>query len=376
MRPKKNKNSIFGTIQTTNMALKKYLKFLLLLSVMNSFSQYTDIINSNRPGQSKSAFAVGKNVAQLEIGFYNFKNKHDILNSENKGFGLNIEGRYGFLFEQLELNFNAVYQNETVTQLNTGSTYKQANFKMLSFGAKYLIYDPYKNRDYSPNLYSYKANRRFNKKDLIPAVGIQLSTNYDAKENPYSYNPYTQTYIEGFSPNAAIYTQHNFRGGWVFISNFIMNRIGTNFDEFQYIFTLTKSINEAIVLFAETQGIKSDVYGDNLFRFGGAYLLNRNLQFDTDLTLNTKNTPSIFTINAGISYRLDFHVDKEILTEDNIDEEFMENEMERLNKVSKKEQKKIDKQKKKELKKANKTKGKFPSNTKENRRENQEFDLN
>lgn len=155
-----------------------------------------------------------------------------------------------------------------------------------------------------------------------------------------------------------------------------MNRIGTNFDEFQYIFTLTKSINEAIVLFAETQGIKSDVYGDNLFRFGGAYLLNRNLQFDTDLTLNTKNTPSIFTINAGISYRLDFHVDKEILTEDNIDEEFMENEMERLNKVSKKEQKKIDKQKKKELKKANKTKGKFPSNTKENRRENEEFDLN
>ena len=115
-----------------------------------------------------------------------------------------------------------------------------------------------------------------------------------------------------------------------------MNRIGSDFDEFQYIFTLTKSINEGLVLFAETQGIKSDVYGDNLIRFGGAYLLNKNLQIDTDLTLNTKNTPSIFTINAGVSYRLDFHVDKEITTEDNIDEEFMENEMERLNKVLKK----------------------------------------
>ena len=54
------------------MALKKYLKFLFLLCVMNSYSQYTDIINSNRPGQSKSAFAVGQNVAQLESGFYNF----------------------------------------------------------------------------------------------------------------------------------------------------------------------------------------------------------------------------------------------------------------------------------------------------------------
>ena len=68
---------------------------------MNSYSQYTDIVISNRPGQSKSAFAVGQNVTQLESGFYNFNNKHDLLNSENKGFGLNIEGRYGFLFEQL-----------------------------------------------------------------------------------------------------------------------------------------------------------------------------------------------------------------------------------------------------------------------------------
>ena len=137
------------------------------------------------------------------------------------------------------------------------------------------------------------------------------------------------------------------RGGWVFISNFIMNRIGSDFDEFQYIFTLTKSINEGLVLFAETQGIKSDVYGDNLIRFGGAYLLKQNLQIDTDLTLNTKNTPSIFTINAGLSYRLDFHVDKEITTDDNIDEEFMENEMERLNKFSKKEQKKLINKRKK-----------------------------
>ena len=228
----------------------------------------------------------------------------------------------------------------------------------------------------APIYIAIKQTEDLIKKDLIPAIGIQLSANYDANENPYSYNPYTQTYIEGFSPNAAIYTQHNLRGGWVLISNFIMNRIGSDFDEFQYIFTLTKSINEGLVLFAETQGIKSDVYGDNLIRFGGAYLLNKNLQIDTDLTLNTKNTPSIFTLNAGLSYRLDFHVDKEITTDDNIDEEFMENEMERLNKFSKKEQKKIDKQKKKEIKKANKNKGKLPSNIKENRRENEEFDLN
>ena len=32
-------------------------------------SQYTDQINSNRPGASVGAFSVGKNVIQSELGF-------------------------------------------------------------------------------------------------------------------------------------------------------------------------------------------------------------------------------------------------------------------------------------------------------------------
>ena len=30
---------------------------------------------------------------------------------------------------------------------------------------------------------------------------------------------------------------------------------------------------------------------------------------DAGLTLNTKNTPSVFGLNVGFSYRMDFHVD-------------------------------------------------------------------
>ena len=32
------------------------------------FAQYTDVINSNRPGETMSAYAVGKSVIQAEIG--------------------------------------------------------------------------------------------------------------------------------------------------------------------------------------------------------------------------------------------------------------------------------------------------------------------
>ena len=86
---------------------------------------------------------------------------------------------------------------------------------------------------------------------------------------------------------------------------------GTDHSDFQYILTLTHSFDPQWVIFGETQGIKSDFYADNLFRVGGAYLWNANFQLDTALTFNTKDTPSVFSVNFGASYRFDFHQDKE-----------------------------------------------------------------
>ena len=43
--------------------------FLFIFSSSILIAQYTDQINSNRPGASIGAFSVGKNVYQSEIGF-------------------------------------------------------------------------------------------------------------------------------------------------------------------------------------------------------------------------------------------------------------------------------------------------------------------
>ena len=94
--------------------------------------------------------------------------------------------------------------------------------------------------------------------------------------------------------------------------NLIKDRIGTDQSDFSYILTLTHSFNPQWVIFGEAQGIQSDFYADNLFRFGGAYLWSKDFQLDTALTFNTKDTPSVFSVNFGMSYRLDFHKDKEI----------------------------------------------------------------
>ena len=295
------------------LSFMKAINFCVLILIFfishSTFSQYTDVINSNRPGVSRSAFSVGTNVLQFEAGPYILKEEHTPLQNEVSGFGADFAVRYGLFFEQLELNLQGTYQNDTFTDNRSAisTENKRSNFKSFTIGAQYLVYDPYKNADDKPNLYSWKANRGFKIKSLIPAVAVYGGANFDTKDNPYLGPD-----VEGFSPKVLLATQNNFSGGWVYVMNFIYNRFTTDFPEFQYILTLTKSINEKWVVFAEAQGIDNDIYADNLFRFGGAYLLSENFQLDTALTFNTKDTPSVFSVNFGGSYRFDFHRDKEI----------------------------------------------------------------
>jgi len=286
---------------------KTYLTIMLFVTAFAVQAQYTEVINSNRPGVSRSAFSVGTNVVQFEAGPYTVKEEHTPLKYEVSGLGVDFAIRYGLLLPQLEINLEGTYQNDKQTDFRSTipSEFKRSNFKNFTLGAKYLVYDPYKNRgEEKPNLYSYHANKRFKWSDLIPAAAVYVGANFDSKNNPY-----TAPGVEGFSPKVMIATQHNFTSGWVFVMNFSKDRIGTDFSDFQYILTLTKAINPQWVLFGETQGIQSDFYADNLFRFGGAYLWSKNFQLDTALTFNTKDTPSVFGINLGVSYRLDFHKD-------------------------------------------------------------------
>ncbi|MEJ2113385.1 MAG: transporter, partial [Flavobacteriaceae bacterium] len=95
--------------------IKPFLIVALSLFSLKAFSQYTEVINSNRPGVSRSAFSVGTNVAQLEIGPYFIEEEHTPLNYEVSGFGIDFSARYGLIFEEQELNIEGTYQNDTKT---------------------------------------------------------------------------------------------------------------------------------------------------------------------------------------------------------------------------------------------------------------------
>ncbi len=278
------------------------LSFLLKINL--GYSQFTDIINSNRPGTSSGAFSVGKNILQLENGFYFTNEKHQLLNYDIEGYGTEFKIRYGFLYEKLELIISGNYQSDNLSdnRYNPANNVNRKNFKKFKIGAKYLIYDPKKGITEKPNVYSYFADKKFKWKNLIPAISVYGGLNIDSKNNPF-----ISSNVSGISPSLAIFTQSNFTNRSVITTNVIFERIGSNQNDFEYIISLTHAFNESFIGFIETHGIKSDFYADNKLGFGVAYLFNENLQLDLGTILNFKDTPKIFQMSLGVSYRLNLN---------------------------------------------------------------------
>ncbi|MGB5668375.1 MAG: transporter [Maribacter sp.] len=292
--------------------MKHFAFYLLFVIPFIGLSQYTDVINSNRPGLSVSAYAVGKNVVQLEAGLFYEQQDHSLLNTQSNIWGSEISLRYGLLFEQLELNWEGTFQNQEITFANFGITDSRTDFDRNRLGLKFLIYDRYKSEENSkPNLYSWRANNVFQLKNLIPSVSIYAGANFVLGENPfYVGDPIV-------SPRVMIATQSRITPRFVFISNLAYDRIGSDFPEMSYLLSLSHAFrNPKWSIFVENQGIDSDRYSDVLIRSGVAHLIKENLQADINLGASFKNTPSRIFVTMGVSYRLDFHNDAPKAIED------------------------------------------------------------
>jgi len=279
--------------------LKIVLAAVISMFPIIHYGQHTDQINSNRPGETMSAFAVGKSVIQVETGIYGIQENHRLLGYDAKGFGLDLTLRYGALLERLEFIADLQYQNEDFT--TPYSNTKKSNLKQTVLGAKYLIYDPFKNYERKVNIYSWKANHSFDWHQLIPAVSVFAGANFTMKDNPYHFSP-----DASISPKAMLITQNHLGDGtWVFVTNIIADYIGTDYPSYGYVLTLTKGFNDKWSGFVENQGFKSDFYSDAILRGGAAYLLNNNMQIDASLSTNFKDTPTVLYGGIGFSWRYD-----------------------------------------------------------------------
>ncbi|GGW26037.1 transporter [Arenibacter certesii] len=288
----------------------KQLNLLFIVAFVSipfcGLSQYTEIINSNRPGLSVSAYSVGTNVLQAEFGAGFEQRDHSRLATESNLLGADISLRYGLFFETLEINYEGTFDHQNKTYLNTGVEITNSDFSRNRLGLKFLIFDPFRNSENNkPNLYSWKANNKFRVKNLIPAISIYAGANFVLGDNPF----YRDEKI--ISPRVMIVTQNKITSRMELISNIAYDRIGTEFPEWNYTISLSHALNNPKwSVFIENQGIKSDRYADALLRGGVAHLLGNNMQVDLNFGASFKDTPSRIFGGMGMSYRLDMHQDK------------------------------------------------------------------
>lgn len=281
------------------MKINVFAFFIVLTSITKVNGQHTDVINSNRPGESMSAFAVGKTVIQIESGLSYVNEKHSVLDYSASGFGGDFNVRYGFFKEQLETILELNYQNDSYTS-DELTKYTRKGLKSSTLGLKYLVYDPFKNYEEKVNLYSWKANHKFKWRQLIPAVSVYAGANLNFSSNPFLFGGEE---ISRVSPKGMLITQQIFPGAWVFVTNIFIDKVGTNNQTLGYIATLTKGFNDKWSAYLENKGLKGDYYADGFFSTGAAYLVNENLQVDAYVSKNFKTTPDFLYAGFGLSWR-------------------------------------------------------------------------
>lgn len=294
----------------------KRVLFIILFIVFSysANAQYTDIINSKRPGFSESPFGVGTNVYQFETGFFYKNNNSNLPFSSKNTVGSDLYFRTGQFMERLEFSGKFAYQNDQILY-PWGINYHTFGPSEFTIGAKYLFYQPtYK--DKAKEIRSWKRKMAFDKKRLIPAIGFYagLNTNFvghDYKESGMSYR-------------AALLLQNDFSDRLNLITNLIADKISSPISNYSYIVTMTYAISENWSYFVENQGVYSKLNNPNYnFGAGLALLLSNNLQLDASARTNFFNNYSIFYASAGFAWRIDLHRDK--ITTNNSPDAALEN---------------------------------------------------
>ena len=326
----------------------KLFAFVLLFSGLFSFSQYTEVINSNRPGSSHGAFSVGVNVLQFETGISGQTLKHSNLNnSQIEGLNFNYVFRYGFLNEKLEVFLDGNIITRNILDNNYMDDYytdfTETIIGKQTIGFKYLFFDPYKNKKWhGENVYSWNANRKIKLTDFIPAMSAIVGSNFNFDDriqyddlffnvrqpvHPDLFNDGIMRRVNFYqpeqtlSPFVGIATQHHFKGRWVVVNNFFYelglknstfpnNAEASDYSKINYLFTITYNLqNPRWSIFGEFQTFKNKIYSDDLFKFGIANLISKNSQVDLNFGGSFKTTPSYTYINVGFSQRFDWHRD-------------------------------------------------------------------
>ncbi len=286
---------------------KCYILILLLVSfVFKSYGQYTEVINTNRPGVTIGAFGVSKSVFQIEYGFQGTSSKHSVKNYTANSNQYELDIRKGVLKDNLELFVNVRFtqSDSTINKFSKSYNRQVSDLSELRIGLKYLLWDPYKKTNLGErNIYSWRANKVIRLQNFIPSIALWASTSFNLEDNSFMNNPM----VSKFSPAAGIITQSQLNDYWTLTNNvFVFNLLDKPAFYYDFRSSIIKGFkNSRWSIFIEQNTIYGDQYADLIIRSGIAYLSYENLQFDLYAGYNVKSTPRLLSVGFGGSFRID-----------------------------------------------------------------------
>lgn len=283
--------------------MKKIFSVLLLFLCTTITAQYTEVINSNKPGFSESPYSVGTGVYQFESSIFH-RNASAIPTFSNpRATGLELHYRMGLLDEFLELNVTTALQQNEFAFLNVfESSRSEFGFGQFTIGAKYLVYKP-KYQDKSKEIRSWKKRHSFDWSRWIPHVAVYGGINFGSFLSDYHARG-------GITPKIGVLLQNEFSHKLNVITNIHYNYIGGYLPEFSYVVTGTYNFTDKWSGFAEHQALFNKQESQSNLGLGVAYLFNNNLQMNSSLRGTFQdNSTGIYT-SIGVSYRINNHVDK------------------------------------------------------------------
>jgi hypothetical protein len=272
-----------------------------LVGAMSFFAQYTNVINSNKPGFSESPYGVGTGVYQFESNIFLRNLNTEPTFSEPQSLGLDIIFRTGLFLEKLEFNAQLIYQKDKVALKSIfTSHYFTAGFSRMTIAAKYLLFEQ-EYDDKSKEIRSYRKNQSFDKKRLIPSVAIYLGMNTDFVNEIHK--------TQSITPKVGLLLQHNLSKDFNLITNIFYNYIGSEFSELSYIIAATQSFGGRWSVFFENETIFQKHQNKKNLALGLAYLYSRDLQFNASGRFLFEGKAQGFYAGLGVSYRINKHED-------------------------------------------------------------------
>ncbi len=284
--------------------IKRILSILSLLLVTSVCAQYTDVINSNRPGFSESPYSVGVGIYQLESSIFHRKfEARDPLFSNPRATGIDLHYRMGLFDEKLEFNLTTSLQSSEFAFTNVfQSSYSEFGIGQLSIGAKYLVYIP-KYDDKGKEIRSWNKRHGFDWKRWIPHVAVYAGVNFGSILNDFHARG-------GVTPKVGVLLQNEFSNKLNVVTNVYYNYIGSFSPELSYVVTGTYNFNDKWSGFAEHQAIFNNQESQSNLGLGAAYLFNQNLQINSSIRATFQEESLGYYTSVGVSYRLNRHVDQ------------------------------------------------------------------